>query len=73
MSLQDFWPQSIDKMGRTQRTRDKKSYLLSPTNERTQDGGQGKSDVTDDLNTVQMTAIIVKENYETVQKLSTEL
>ncbi|KAL3063691.1 hypothetical protein OYC64_000094 [Pagothenia borchgrevinki] len=49
MSLENFWPQSFDKMGRTQRNRDKKDTAESEPGECMQDGDQAESDISDEL------------------------
>ncbi|KAI4794776.1 hypothetical protein KUCAC02_031847 [Chaenocephalus aceratus] len=49
MSLENFWPQSFDKMGRTQRNRDKKDTAESEPGECTQDGDQAESGISDEL------------------------
>ncbi|KAJ4937088.1 hypothetical protein JOQ06_001672 [Pogonophryne albipinna] len=49
MSLENFWPQSFDKMGRTQRNRDKKDTAESEPGECTQDGDQAESVISDEL------------------------
>ncbi|KAL3045309.1 hypothetical protein OYC64_013553 [Pagothenia borchgrevinki] len=49
MSLENFWPQSFNKMGRTQRNRNKKDTAESEPGECTQDGDQAESDISDEL------------------------
>lgn len=85
MSLENFWPQSFVKMGRTQRNRDK-TDTPSEHGEWTQDGDQTESDVSDELDPALdkalrlMTANILKVTdeklsplAETIHKHSAEL
>ena len=48
MSLENFWPRSFDKMGRTRGNKDKKDIPSEP-NDDTQDGDLAESDSADGL------------------------
>ncbi len=85
MSLENFWPQSFDKMGRTRGNRDKKDSP-SESGEDTQDGNRAESEVGDGLdpalakalnvmttNIIKVIDIKLSPLAETVRKHATDL
>lgn len=85
MSLENFWPRSFDKMGRTRAKKDQKDALSEP-GDGTQDGDQAESDTAEGLDPALakalsvMTANIIKvideklsPLAETIHKHATEL
>lgn len=75
MSLERFWPQSFDNMGRTRANKDKKDALSEPE-EGSQDGDQAESDISEGLDPALakalslMTANIIKVIDEKLSPLA---